>query len=69
MTERKNPGTLDYRERLGCLQSILMAAPALVLLWALAKGYGPLLFIWAAGLWLVGISLRLAFLLWQLWRL
>lgn len=54
---------------MGCLEAVLVAALTFLLLWALAKGYGPLLLIGAAGLSLMGTTLRLAFNLWQLWRM
>jgi hypothetical protein len=69
MAERRSPAKIDYGKPLDWRESVLVAAPAFVLLWALAEGYGPLLFIWAVGILLAGTALRLAFDLWRLWRL
>jgi hypothetical protein len=49
---------VNYRQRLGFWESVAITAPALVFLWALAKGYGPLLFFWGLGLAVAFFGLR-----------
>jgi hypothetical protein len=68
MTDFRPAAKIDYRRRMGWLESILVATPALLLLWALASGYGPLLGIGLVLLLVVVTTLRFAFALWQLWR-
>jgi hypothetical protein len=49
---------VDYRQRLGFWESVAITAPTRVFLWALAKGYGPLMLFWGLGLAVVFFGLR-----------